>query len=282
MPYPSCTLIASTYNWPEALELLLLSVLNQTVLPNEIIIADDGSKEDTKKLIEDFQKIFPIPLIHIWHEDIKNRKSKIMNKAIAVAKYDYIIEIDGDIIMNKYFTEDHLNFSLKGHYLFGSRVNIKEKLLPKIFSEKIIDFNPFSWGIKKRGRTIRIPFLMNFIKSVSVRSQKLRGCNVSFWKKDFIKINGFNESIIGWGMEDSEMIQRLHNIGIKGKRLKYSGIVYHIYHKEQSKSNLKINSEIEKQTTEKKLTFIDKGINQYLSETDLLLEMYKKNNSPKL
>jgi predicted glycosyltransferase involved in capsule biosynthesis len=187
-----------------------------------------------------------------------------MNSAIANSKYDYIIEIDGDIIMNKYFIEDHLNFAEKGCYLFGSRVNIQEQLLLKLFSKKIINFNLFSAGIKKRGRTIRFPFLMQFAKKIEQRSSKLRGCNMSFWKTDFIKINGFNEALVGWGIDDSEMIQRLHNIGIKGKRLKYSGIAYHIYHKEQSKSHLEINNEIEKETTEKKLTFIEKGINQYL------------------
>lgn len=261
---PSCSLVTPTYNWPEALELLLLSVLNQTVFPNEVIIADDGSREETAQLIKKFQAIFPIPLIHVWHEDSGNQKPKIMNKAIAKAKYDYIIEIDGDIIMNKHFINDHLSFSEKGHYLFGSRVNIQEKLLPKLFTKKIIDFNLFSKGIKKRGRTIRIPFLMNFAKSVAKRSRKLRGCNMSFWKTDFIKINGFNEGLVGWGIDDSEMIQRLHNIGINGKRLKYSGIAYHIYHKEQSKSHIEINNEIERQTTENKLTFIEKGINKYL------------------
>ncbi|MFM9826982.1 glycosyltransferase family 2 protein [Flavobacterium sp.] len=262
--FPTCSLITPTYNWPEALELILLSTINQTVLPNEVIIADDGSREDTKQLIEAFQKKIPIPLIHIWHEDLKNRKPKIMNKAIAASKYDYIIEIDGDIIMNKNFIEDHLNFAKKGQYLFGSRVNIQKKLLTKLFSEKIISFNLFSKGIKKRGRTIRITFLMNFAKSVEKRSRKLRGCNMSFWKEDFIKINGFNEDLVGWGIDDSEMIQRLHNIGVKGKRLKFAGIAYHIYHKEQSKIHIEINNEIEKQTTEKKLTFIENGINQYL------------------
>ena len=261
---PTCTLVTPTYNWPEALELLLLSILKQTVLPNEVIIADDGSREDTKTLIEDFQKKFPVPLIHIWHEDEKNRKPKIMNKAISVAKYDYVVEIDGDIIMNKYFIEDHLSFAEKGHYLFGSRVNIQEKSLPKLFSKKIIDFNLFSSGIKKRGRTIRIPYLMNFAKSVDKRSRKLRGCNMSFWKEDFIKINGFNEGLVGWGIDDSEMIQRLHNIGIQGKRLKNVAIAYHIYHKEQDKSHIEVNYIIEKETTEKKITFIEKGINQYL------------------
>lgn len=261
---PTCSLITPTYNWTEALELLLTSVLKQSVLPNEVIIADDGSRENTTQLVKLFQKTFPIPLIHIWHEDIKNRKPRIMNQAIAIAKHDYIIEIDGDIIMNKFFVKDHLTFAKKGQYLFGSRVNIQEKLLPELFSKKIIDFNLFSKGIKKRDRTIRIPFLMNFAKSVDKRSRKLRGCNMSFWKEDFIKINGFNEDLVGWGIDDSEMVQRLHNIDILGKRLKFAGIAYHIYHKEQSKSHIDINNEIEKQTTERKLTFIQKGINQYL------------------
>jgi glycosyltransferase involved in cell wall biosynthesis len=264
MSRPSCSLISPTYNWPEALDLLLLSVLNQTVLPNEVIIADDGSREDTKQLIASYQKIFPIPLIHVWHEDIKNRKPSIMNQAIAKAKFDYIVEIDGDIIINKHFVEDHLTFAKKRQYLFGSRVNIQEVLLSDLFSKKMIHFNFFSKGIKKRGRTIRIPFLMYFAKSINKRSRKLRGCNMSFWKEDFIKINGFNESLVGWGMDDSEMIQRLHNIGIQGKRLKFAGIAYHIYHKEQSKSHTAINDEIERITTQNKLTFIDKGINQYL------------------
>lgn len=264
MSYPSCTLITPTYNWPEALELLLLSVLKQTILPNEVIIADDGSGEETKRLIQKYQHTFPVPLIHIWHEDNKNQKPKIMNKGIAVAKYDYIIEIDGDIIMNKHFIEDHLTFAKKGSYLFGSRVNIQKKYLSELFLKKNIHFNYFSKGIKKRGRTIRIPFIMNIIKKTNERSSKLRGCNMSFWKSDFIKINGFNENLVGWGIDDSEMIQRLHNIGINAKRLKNCGIVYHIYHEEQSRNQLSINNEILKQTTENKLTFIENGISQYL------------------
>jgi glycosyltransferase involved in cell wall biosynthesis len=97
--YPKSTLVTPTYNWPNALELLLLSIKNQSVLPDEVIIADDGSKEETTKLIQKFQVDFPVPLIHVWHEDKGNQKPKIMNKAIAKAKNDYIIEIDGDIIL---------------------------------------------------------------------------------------------------------------------------------------------------------------------------------------
>lgn len=262
---PKCSLVTPTYNWPEALNLLLKSVLNQSHLPNEVIIADDGSTEETKALIKSFQDKFPIPLIHVWHEDNGNRKPRIMNKAIAKAKYEYIVEIDGDIIMHSEFVRDHLKFAKKDQYLYGSRVNIQKEFLSDIFSTEKIEFNYFSKGIKKRGRTIHLPILTHMYKPVEQRSRKLRGCNMSFWKEDFIKVNGFNEELVGWGIDDSEMIQRLHNIGIVGKRLKFAGIAYHIYHKEQSKSHIEINREIEKQAEQEKITSIKKGINQYLN-----------------
>ena len=264
MGFPKCSLVASTYNWPKALELLLTSALHQTYLPDEVIIADDGSTKETKFLIEKFQKNFPVPLVHIWHEDDGNRKSVIMNKAIAKAKYEYVIEIDGDIILHKNFIEDHLQFAEKQQYLYGSRVTIKSSFLPELWQKKQTVFHFFSSGISKRGRTLHFPFLTKFIKPIVYRSSKFRGCNVSFWREDFIKINGYNEAFKGWGMEDSEMIQRLHNIGIVAKRLKFAGIAFHIYHKEQSKDRVSFNAGIEKETTEKKITFTEKGIAQYL------------------
>ena len=262
--FPKCSLVTPTYNWPQALELLLLSVKNQSVFPDEIIVADDGSQKETEELVKEFQKDFPIPLHHVWHEDNKNQKPAIMNKAIAKAKYDYIIEIDGDIIMHKDFVRDHLAMAKKNTFLYGSRVNIKESYLKDLFEKKQISFNFLSKGIKKRGRTFRIPLLSNFYKEEEKRSSKLRGCNMSFWKEDFIKVNGFNENLIGWGIDDSEMIQRLLNIGIKGKRLKFRGLAFHIYHKEQDKSHININVTIENETTINKITFVEKGVNQYL------------------
>lgn len=264
MVFPTSSLVTPTYNWPQALELLLLSIKNQTVMPTEVIIADDGSGEETAKLIKKFQEDFPVPLIHVFHEDNGNQKPAIMNKAIAKAIGDYIIEVDGDIIMHKNFVKDHLQFAKKGQYLFGSRVNIQQNILTDIFNYKIISFNFFSKGIKKRTRTLRLPFYMNFEKNHEKISKKLRGCNMSFWREDFIKINGFNEDLKGWGVDDSEMIQRLHNINVVGKRLKQVGIAYHIWHKEQDKSKAHLNYAIEDEVRIKKIKFIEKGINQYL------------------
>lgn len=260
------TLIISTYNWPQALELVLLSVLNQTQMPDEIIVADDGSNQVTKVLIDSFKSKFKIPLVHVWHEDDGFRKSVILNKAIAKAKGEYIIQADGDCILHPNYVEDHLCFAQKGTYLFGSRVNIQEAYLDTLFKEKQIIFNPFSKGIKKRTRALRIPFLSQFYKTSDQFSKKYRGCNTSYYKSDFIAVNGYNEDFKGWGREDSELALRFHNFGLRGRRIRYRGIVYHIYHHEKSKSRLEINNDIELNTIKNKVVWCKHGVDQYLSE----------------
>ena len=258
------SLIISTYNWPQALELVLISVKCQHVLPIEVIIADDGSTNETKELIESFKADFPVPLIHVWHEDQGFNKSMILNKAIIKSKGDYIIQSDGDCILHASFVKDHLSFLKKNQYLFGSRVNIQANHLKRLFSEKQIKFNPFSKGIKKRTRALYFPFLNRFFNLQNNFSKKFRGCNTSFFKSDCIAVNGYNEDITGWGREDSELMLRLHNNGVKTRRLRYRGIVFHIWHTEKSKDRFELNDKIEQKVINESLTWCENGINKYI------------------
>lgn len=257
-------LLISTYNWVESLELVLKSALLQTQFPNEILIADDGSNSQTKKLIEQFQQKNIIPIHHFYQEDKGFRKSKILNKAVAKTTADYIIQIDGDCIMHEKFIEDHLKAAQKGVYLYGSRVNILPDFVEQVFAKKQIKFNFFSKEIKNRTRSLYFPFLSSFYKIHEGISEKFRGCNVSFWRDDFISINGYNEGFEGWGREDSDLVIRLGNNGVKGKRIRYAGIVFHIYHEINSREKLEFNDEIQSETISKKTVRIVNGVDQYL------------------
>jgi len=257
-------LLISTYNWPEALNLVLKSVLNQSRLPDEILIADDGSRAETKELINGYKLLFSIPVKHIWQEDAGFRKSKILNKAIAETDSDYIIQIDGDCILHPEFVSDHLKAAQKGQYLYGSRVNILPNSVTEIFQKEIIKFNIFSTEIKNKARTLHIPFLASLYKSHHGISKKFRGCNVSYWRSDFIAVNGYNEDFEGWGREDSDLVIRIGNLGVMAKRLRYAGIVYHIHHTVNSKHNFELNDRMQNQTITNKTTFIQNGISQYL------------------
>jgi glycosyltransferase involved in cell wall biosynthesis len=260
----TCSLLISTYNWSEALDLILKSALLQTRLPNEILIADDGSSDETKQLIISFQEKSPISIRHFWQEDKGFRKSKILNKAIAQTNSEYIIQVDGDCIMHKNFIEDHLNEAQKGVYLYGSRVNVLPDFVVDVFQKKKINFNLFSKEIKNKTRSLHLPFLSKFYKKHQGISKKFRGCNVSYWRQDFIAINGYNEEFEGWGREDSDLVIRMGNNGVKAKRIRYAAIAFHIHHKINSKQNFELNDKIQNETIENKTVRISRGINQYL------------------
>ncbi|MCT8341052.1 glycosyltransferase family 2 protein [Flavobacteriaceae bacterium TK19130] len=257
-------LLVSTYNWPEALNLLFKSLLRQSELPDEFLIADDGSKPETTDLIEGFRKQTDMEIVHVWHEDEGFKRSEILNKTIAQSKAAYIIQTDGDCILHKHFIKDHKAFAKRGQYLFGSRVNILEEYRDELFETENISFNMFSKGIKNRTRTLHIPLLSNLYSPQTELSKKLRGCNVSFWRDDFIKVNGYNEAMTGWGREDSELIIRMINSGVKGRRLRYRGIIFHIWHPVSSKDNLDSNEAVQQKAIEEKLTRCEVGIEQYL------------------
>ena len=104
------SLIISTYNWPRALYLCLDSVMQQTVMPSEIIIADDGSGIATRDVVRHFEAVSPVPVRHIWHEDDGFRLAEIRNKAIAASRGEYVIQIDGDLILQRHFIQDHMIF----------------------------------------------------------------------------------------------------------------------------------------------------------------------------
>ena len=260
----SAVLLISTYNWPEALALVLESVLKQRLMPDAVVIADDGSAEATAQLIAAYKPRFGVPLHHIWHEDKGFRKAMILNKAIAASDADYIIQIDGDCILHPRFIADHLSFAKKGLYLYGTRVRVKQKSVPGVLKQQRLRFHVFSGAIKKRPRSLRIPLLSAWFGVRDAISPRFRGCNTSFWRSDIIKINGYNEDLEGWGREDSELMIRLHHLGVKARRLKFKAIVYHLDHPESSKANFDKNDAIQQASLFQKRIAAKNGIDKYL------------------
>lgn len=262
------SLIISTYNWPEALELSLMSILNQTVLPDEVLIADDGSREETKSIIKKFSEKFHVPLIHIWHEDEGFRLAMIRNKAIARATKDYIIQIDGDMILHKNFIEDHINFAKPDSFVRASRCYINKESIDDVFKNNKTDFHYYSKGITNRFSAFHFPFLGKIYeyKYKTDEPYEIHGCNMAFWRSNALDVNGYNEDFVGWGPEDKEFVVRLLNRGFIKRFLKQGGIAFHIWHPENTKPNIQRNEEIFAASIEEKKSYCNNGINKYLKD----------------
>ena len=266
MSKPSSSLIISTYNWPQALELCLLSIQAQQTLPEEVLIADDGSGVETLKLIKRFQEIFPVPLHHIWHPDNGFKLAEIRNKAIAQAKGDYIIQVDGDLILHPFFIDDHLRFAKPDTFVRASRIYLDKTLSSQLIKNKDTAVSVFTQGLSNKFSALRLPVLWKFFENgyKAHETYEIHGCNMAYWKQNVLSVNGYNENFKGWGPEDKELVVRLLNKGYKKRFIKLGALVFHLWHQENLKKNLQ-NNELEfYESIDQKRTFCKLGLNQHM------------------
>lgn len=264
--FSKSALIISTYNWPEALRLCLLSVREQSVLPDEVIIADDGSTGQTAEVIEAIRPMFPVKLVHIWQEDEGFQLSKIRNKAIASSSADYIIQIDGDLILHKHFVKDHLALSKRGTFVAGSRVLMNKELSDEILRCQQARVGPFQSGLGNFSNRFSITWLSRYMADRYKTGDifALRGCNMAFWREDLLRVNGYNELFHAWGREDNEIAVRLLNSGLKKRAAKFGGVVFHIYHPEVDRGGCRENEAHLTEALLNKTVYCSQGLHQYL------------------
>lgn len=259
------TLIITTYNKPVFLELVLKSVLTQRVMPGEIIIADDGSSNETRELVRHYQKLMPVPLVHSWIPDEGFRLSMSRNVAIAKAKGNYIIAIDGDIVLGPTFVQDHIKARESGYFINGSRARLTEKATRRHIEAMDPHFTVFTPGVKRPLVLLRMPWL-RYIAKGATGIDKIRGCNMSFWKSDLIAVNGFEERITGWGCEDTELVDRLFNAGVRRRNIKGLAPCVHLFHPKttENKRTHRSNIGIREETERLRRIRAEKGLDQYI------------------
>lgn len=233
------SVIFSTYNSEEWLEKVILGFSVQTFRDFEIIIADDGSREATKDLIDRLKIEIDIPIIHVWQEDNGFQKSQILNKAILASTSDYLIFTDGDCIPRKDFVEVHYNNREQGYFLSGGYFKLPMSISKAITKDDIIHQRCFdlqwlkSMGLKSSFKSIKFitsGFLSKILNFLTPTNASWNGHNSSGWKKDLMKVNGFNQEM-QYGGQDRELGERLFNKGLKSKQIRYSAICVHLDHK---------------------------------------------------
>ncbi len=268
----SISVIITTYNWPKALDAVLRSVCAQRYDRLEILVADDGSRPDTKQLVEYWGSKAPFPIKHIWQEDKGFRAAKIRNRAIAAAKHDFVIFLDGDCVIPPTFIQRYSKLASEGTFVSGNRVLLEEKFTQKCISKKI----PFEkWTLARwmnawlQGKCNRIsPLIYLPLGPLRARiAQHWKGvktCNLGVWLKDLKSVNGLDEDYTGWGYEDSDLVIRLLRQGVQRKEGRFAIPVFHLWHPMQSRKDASENfarlASIQNESRVKALL----GLDQYL------------------
>ncbi len=237
-PAPSIGVVISTYNNPAWLEKTLWGYARQSQRAFELIVADDGSGDETRALLERFAaSCFP-GLKHVWHPDDGFQKTKILNKALLAAKADYLIFTDQDCVPRADFVERHQRGARRGHFLSGGYLRLPLALSQRLGEEEIGTEQAFAHGwLRANGlplslknlkllRSERVAHVMN---TLTPTRASWNGCNASGWRSDLLAAKGFDERM-KYGGEDRELGERLENAGITGLQLRYSLLCLHLEH----------------------------------------------------
>ncbi|NDI99833.1 glycosyltransferase [Flavobacterium sp. LaA7.5] len=264
------SVIVSTYNAEKWLEKVLIGYSNQTYKDFEVIIADDGSRESTKALIDRYAAGYPVPLRHLWHEDKGYRRQEILNIAIVEAANEYIIMTDGDCIPREDFVAVHAKFAEKGRFLSGGYCKLPMSTSEAITKEDIETQRCFdvNWlksidklGFSQKLKLSSSPVLATVLDTVTTTTPSFNNCNSSGFKADMIAINGYDERM-KYGGPDREFGERLENYGVKGKQIRHKAICLHLDHSRGYKTpeSLAANLAIRKEVKENKIKWTPYGI----------------------
>lgn len=229
------SVVITTYNWPQALELALEALARQDVPPHEVVVADDGSREDTRAMLERVAKRYPVPLRHSWVEDKGFRVSLARNRAIAATSGDYVLLLDGDMVAHPRFVADHVWAAKPGTFVQGMRVLTDEEGRERLLSHEKDQLGFFDRGLTRRRHTLRIPPLaaMSLRTTEGQSGNAIKTCNQGWWRDDLVKLNGFDERFEGWGREDKDLAVRAFHAGLKRRSLRFAGLATHLYHQER-------------------------------------------------
>jgi len=230
--------VITTYNSPLWLSKVLTGYENQSQPDFRVIIADDGSTNETRDLIDRFRERGILQIDHVWHEDDGFRKCQILNKAIRETDCDYLIFTDGDCIPEPDFIATHQRLAEPGVFLSGGYIKLTMPVSEAISDDDIrngVIFDPrwlISKGQPKNHKLWKLSsssLKKTFLNAVTPAAASWNGMNSSTWTKDLVAVNGFNEDMQYGGL-DRELGERLWNFGHKSRQIRYSTVCLHLDH----------------------------------------------------
>jgi len=273
-PGPTISVVITTYNRPDALAAVVEACFMQDDKNFEIIIADDGSTANTRETIDRLRERAPMPLKHVWQPDQGFRAAMARNRGTLAAAGNYIIFLDGDCVPQRDFIARHRALAQPGCLVSGSRILLSQALTERALREHI---DLAGLGLPERLRyrlcgdmnkvlqtMLRWPDLGRVRRSFSWR--RIKSCNLAVWRSDLERVNGFDESFVGWGHEDSDLVLRLFHAGVARKDGALATEVLHLWHREAQRDEESSNRKVVLQRALDKTVQAVRGLREHRGE----------------
>ena len=238
-----CCLVVTTYERPDALERVLDAVAAQSRPPDELIVADDGSGPATAEVVARHAAQAAYPVRHEWQVHAGFRAGRIRNAAIARTGCDYVVLLDGDMVVHPDFLADHMALARPGYFSQGVRILLDARATQRLLGGEAGLPGLLSPGLGGARRTysLRSPALAKSIRHLANAIVAVKACNQGFWRDDLLAVNGFDEAMTGWGSEDKELCTRLTNSGVRRQTLLFAAVAWHLEHAPAPRASAEAN-----------------------------------------
>ena len=258
-------LVVNTHDSPDYLARVLRATARQTSRPDEVVLADDGSDSVTRNYFEHWRQLTGIAGAHAWQENTGFRRARILNLAIALARADYLVFLDGDTVPHPHFIADHRALAAPQTFVQGHRALIQRRAAAGFgLGDFTTDRRRALWQFQMHGlkHAFRWPRALRRERS-DLRG--VRGCNLGIWRADLLRVNGYNEAFVGWGREDSELAVRLMNNGARRLDVRGRALCYHLWHPPASRAGLPANDDLLQQAITQRASRCEQGLDRHLA-----------------
>jgi glycosyltransferase involved in cell wall biosynthesis len=243
------SVIVTTYNREDALDAALRALAAQSDRNFEIVIADDGSGPDTARLIESWKPRLPMPLKHVRHEHRGFRGGEIRNRGIRASGGALCIFLDGDCLAKPDFIAVHRRLYEPGWFVIGNRILLSREVTAAVLAQQLA---PQMWGFGALLRERLSGGVNRLLPAVhlplgplrKLRQESWRGaqtCNFAVARSDLDRVDGFDNSFVGWGYEDSDLAIRLMRAGVRRKDGRFAAGVFHLWHPWNDRAQVSAN-----------------------------------------
>ncbi len=246
---PLISVIVTTYNREDALDAVLRSLAHQSDRNFEIVVADDGSRPETAKVVANWRARLPQPLKHVWHEHRDFRGGEVRNRGIRASLGEICIFLDGDCLAGDDFVATHRRLYQPGWFVTGNRILLSDALTQAVLSNgwpaETWSFvtllrHRLAGGVNRLLPTLNLP-LGPLRKLQRARWEGAQTCNLAVARSDLDRIDGFDCAYTGWGLEDSDLVVRLLHAGVRRKDGRFATGVLHLWHPQNDRSQLPAN-----------------------------------------
>ncbi|MBA2871226.1 glycosyltransferase involved in cell wall biosynthesis [Anoxybacillus calidus] len=209
----SVSIVIPVYNAEQTIGMTLDKLLEQNYDKHyyEVILVDDGSKDQSISIIKDYVKKYSNIKLYV---NSKNQgRSKTRNKGILYACNELLLFLDSDCIpKTKNFIKSHVEF----HNKRKNSIGIGSVYFPETSQNPFDKFRDNRENIRNRR-----------VNHANLDFVFLTTANMSISKKNMLDLGGFDEEFKYWGAEDIELGYRAFKKHLIIGMVDTEGDVYH-------------------------------------------------------